>query len=89
MSQTNKLKKRKAKSPTPPDDPSVGASTSTTPPGDSRGGITTEDVLQNTNALPELLKSVSDAAEILGLHKLLQSNSEDLKNLAAAYRERD
>jgi len=66
MSQTNKLKKRKDKSPTPPVDPSVGASTSATTPGDSRAGITTEDVLQNTSTLLEVLKSVSDAAEILG-----------------------
>jgi hypothetical protein len=64
MSQTDKLKKRKDKSPTPVDS-SVGASTSATTPGDSRG-ITTEDVLQNTSTLLEVLKSVSDAAQILG-----------------------
>ena len=66
MSQTNKLKKRKAKSPTPPVDPSGGASTSATASGDSRGEITTEDVLHNTSTLLEVLKSVSDAAQILG-----------------------
>ena len=66
MSQTNKLKKRKAKSPTPPVYPSVGASTSATTPGDSGGGITTQDVLENTSTLLEVLKSVSDAAQILG-----------------------
>ena len=66
MNQANKLKKRKAKSPTPPVDPPVGASTSTNPVGDSRSGITTEDVLQNTSTLLEVLKSVSDAAQILG-----------------------
>jgi hypothetical protein len=65
MSQTNKLKKRKAKSPMPLVDSSVGASTSATASGDSRGGITTEDVLQNTSILLEVLKSVSDAAQIL------------------------
>ena len=66
MSQTNKLKKRKDKSPTPPVDPSIRASTSATTPGNSKGGITTEDVLQNTSTLLEVLKSVSDAAQILG-----------------------
>ena len=66
MSQTNKLKKRKDKSPTPSVDPSVGASTSATTPEDSRGGITTEDVLQNTSTLLEILKCVSDASQILG-----------------------
>jgi hypothetical protein len=66
MSQTNKLKKRKDKPPTPPVDLSVGASTSATTPGDSRSGITTEDVLQNTSTLLEVLESVSDAAQILG-----------------------
>jgi hypothetical protein len=66
MNQTNKLRKRKAKSPTPPVDPSVGASTSATTPGDLRSGITTEDVLQNTSTLLEVLKSVTDAAQILG-----------------------
>jgi hypothetical protein len=63
MSQPNKLKKRKAKSPTPPVNPSVGASTPTT---DSRDRITTEDVLRNTSTLLEVLKSVSDATQILG-----------------------
>jgi hypothetical protein len=66
MSQTNKLKKRKAKSPTPPVDPSVSASTSATALGDPKGGITTDTVLHNTSALLEVLKSVSDAAQILG-----------------------
>ena len=66
MSQTNKLKKRKAKSPTPPVGPSGGASTSATASGDSRSGITTEDVLYNTSTLLEVLKSVGEAAQILG-----------------------
>ena len=66
MNQPNKLKKRKAKLPTPPVDPTVGASTSTTTPEASRGGITTEDVLNNTSTLLEILKCVSDAAQILG-----------------------
>jgi hypothetical protein len=66
MIQTNKLKKRKDKSPTPPVDLSISASTSATTLRNSRGGITTEDVLQNTSTLLEVLKSVSDAAEILG-----------------------
>ena len=66
MSQTNKLKKRKDKSPTPPVDSSISASTSATTPGDSRGGITTQDVLENTSTLLEVLKSVCDAAQILG-----------------------
>jgi hypothetical protein len=67
MSQPVKLKKRKAKSPSPTVDPSVGASTSTaTTSSASRRGITTEDVLQNTSTLLEILKSVSDAAQILG-----------------------
>jgi hypothetical protein len=63
MSQPNKLKKLKAKSPSPPVDSSVGASTT---PKDSKGGITTDDVLRNTSTLLEVLKSVSDAAQILG-----------------------
>jgi hypothetical protein len=61
-----KLKKRKAKSPTPPVDPAVSASTSATTAEGSRSGITTEDVLQNASTLLEVLKSVSDAAQILG-----------------------
>jgi hypothetical protein len=71
MSQTHKLKKRKDKSPPPPVDPSVGASTSATTAGDSRSGITTEDVLRNTSTLLEVLKSVSDAAQILGPLKVV------------------
>jgi len=64
MSQPNKLKKRKAKSPSPVINPAVGASTST--PETSRDGITTEIVLQNTSSLLEILKCVSDAAGFLG-----------------------
>jgi hypothetical protein len=66
MSQPNKLKKRKAKSPSPPIDPAVGASTSTATPEASTSGINTESVLQNTSSLLEVLKCVSDAAQILG-----------------------
>jgi hypothetical protein len=66
MSQPNKLKKRKAKSPSPVIDPAPGAFTSTTTPEASRDGITTESVLQNTSSLLEILKCVSDAAQILG-----------------------
>jgi hypothetical protein len=66
MSQPTKLKKRKAKSLSPPVDPALGASTSTMTPGASRGGITTEDVLQNTSTLLEILKCVTDATQILG-----------------------
>jgi hypothetical protein len=66
MSQPNKLKKRKDKSPSPPVDPAVGISTSATTPGGSRGGITTEDVLQNASTLLEVLNSVNVTAQILG-----------------------
>jgi hypothetical protein len=66
MSQPNKLKKRKDKSHSPPVDPAVSVSTSATTPGGSRGGITTEDVLQNASTLLEVLKSVNVTAQILG-----------------------
>jgi hypothetical protein len=66
MSQPNKLKKRKDKSPLLPVIPLVGASTSTTASSASKRGITTEDVLQNASTLLEVLKSASDAAQILG-----------------------
>jgi hypothetical protein len=66
MSQPAKLKKRKAKSSTPPVDSSVGASTSATTLEGSRGGITTENVLQNASTLLGVLTSVGDAAQILG-----------------------
>ncbi len=54
------------KSPMPPVDASGGASTSATASGDPRCGITTEDVLQNTGTLLEILKCVSETSEILG-----------------------
>jgi hypothetical protein len=55
-----------AKLPSLPVDPAAGASTSATTPEASRGRITTEDVLQNTSTLLEILKCVSDASQILG-----------------------
>jgi len=71
MSQPNKLKKRKAKETTPPVDPAVGASTSATSAGPSKDAITTKDVLRNTSTFLEVLKTVSEASEILKPLKII------------------
>lgn len=66
MNQSNKLKKHKARETTPPDDPAGGAPTSSATAGAVNDKLTTIDVLQNTSTFLEILKSVGDAAQVLG-----------------------